>query len=617
MNKTIKIFATIFLSLLVWVSCTPDEFELGKVDVSPDELVEGIAFSIEHDADNPNIVYLKSLMNSKYTPLWSHPQGRSQASAVTLKIPFEGTYSVRFGVQTRGGIVYGEPVTFTVDDFYAPFVEDEMWALLSGGVGESKTWIHDNGEYGLATGEMDYADPATVVEWNNFSPNWSPGKGHTNDESIWNNTITFSLIGAANVEVDYSTPEPNGTQESGTFMLDEISHTLTLTDAKIMHTPGWSFKTTNWSSNLKILTLTENQLRVAVLREEVSGESEWWMIWNYVSKEYADNYVPEETEDPVPPIDGDPNDVLTTTRTKVWTLSLDSPYDWADLNGGLLNNFTGGEDTYLSTGWAAYDPDMIAATNLTFTSLTSTGGNYTFDRFGEASISGTYSIAQNNDINFGQPLTAKISESDFGWTSSMYLNTTSENKLRILKTKADVFGNVTDMWLGQRSADKDEYMVFHFTPGGAAGPGDSSIEIAFDNSKMPFGDLEGNGNLRLELYNDFGTTVANPPLDRTKLVFSTKISVTFTLSGITLKPDATGNYEAKLSLADGDWNPQYWGEVSAGNPTVTGNGTYTAWYEPTSTSDGAVVFLIDILGLAADIEDIGAVTATIDSIKIE
>ena len=28
---------------------------------------------------------------------------------VDLKIPFEGTYEVTFGVQTRGGYVYGEP----------------------------------------------------------------------------------------------------------------------------------------------------------------------------------------------------------------------------------------------------------------------------------------------------------------------------------------------------------------------------------------------------------------------------------------------------------------------------------------------------------------------------
>src|SRR6478609_666249 len=142
MNRIIKIFSAVFLVLLAF-SCSPDEPSLGAVDVSSSELVEGIAFKIEHDATNPNIVYLTSLMPSKYTPLWDHPQGRSQAKTVTLKIPFAGTYDVKFGIQTRGGIVYGEPVTFQVDALYADFISDQLWTLLSGGVGKEKTWYLD------------------------------------------------------------------------------------------------------------------------------------------------------------------------------------------------------------------------------------------------------------------------------------------------------------------------------------------------------------------------------------------------------------------------------------------------------------------------------------------
>jgi len=453
----------------IFFSCSPEEGSLGEMDVSPNELVEGIAFTIEHDATNPNIVYLKSLMDNRYTPLWEHPQGRSQAKTVTLQMPFEGTYTVKFGVQTRGGIVYGEAVTFTIDDFYAGFVDHELWTFLTGGVGESKVWIHDNGDYGMATGEMDYADPTTVVEWNNFSPNWSPGKGHTGDANIWESTMTFSLAGGANVDV-HNVSSTGTKDESGTFMLDVENHTITFTDANIMHTQSWDFKTTNWARSLKILTLNENQLRVAVLRELVSGEGEWWLIWNFVSKEYADNYVPEDIPDPVPNIDGEPNDVLTTTKTKTWILSPDSPYDWTNLNGDLLNNFTGGEPTYLGTGWAAYDADMIAATKLTFTSKSGTGGSFVFSSHENDDVKGEYSIDANHDIDFGQPLSAMISQYNFGWLSTMNLNTTSENKLRILKTKLDLLGfNVTDIWLGQRSTDKDEYMVYHFVLGSGSG----------------------------------------------------------------------------------------------------------------------------------------------------
>src|SRR5690606_6455268 len=76
-------------------------------------------------------------------------------------------------------------------------------------------------------------------------------------------------------------------------------------------------------------------------------------------------------------------------------------------------------------------------------------------------------------------LSAVISESDFGWTSTMSLNTTAENKLRILKTGKDPLGlDITEMWLGQRSPEKDEYMVFHFVLGSGLGSGvDAAQEL--------------------------------------------------------------------------------------------------------------------------------------------
>ena len=113
--------AWLIITVGLFSACTPDSFELEGKDVTVDDLVEGIAFSITHDSENPNIVYLKSLMPSSYQVCWQHPQGRSQEREVTLQMPFEGEYEVTFGVQTRGGIVYGNPATFTIDSFCADF----------------------------------------------------------------------------------------------------------------------------------------------------------------------------------------------------------------------------------------------------------------------------------------------------------------------------------------------------------------------------------------------------------------------------------------------------------------------------------------------------------------
>ena len=227
--------------------------------------------------------------------------------------------------------------------------------------------------------------------------------------------------------------------------------------------------TAGWSKDLKILTLTENYLQVAVLRsKDTSGEDPWWLVWNFVSKEWADSYVPEEQPDPVPNIDGDANDIITTTRTKTWALSLDSPYDWATLDGDMMNGFSSPGD--YNNGWSAYNADMIGATKFVFTASGTSGGKYVFSSYGNDDVEGEYTIDANNDITFDKPLNAVISHTNWGWDSYTYLSTTEENKLRIIKTKTDVMGNITDMWLGNRSSEKAEYTAYHFEVGAGGAP---------------------------------------------------------------------------------------------------------------------------------------------------
>ena len=139
MKLNYYIYSLIAGVLLMFSACTPDEYEMGGKTFTPEDLAEGVAYTVTHDANNPNIVYLKSLLGPEFTPLWEHPQGRSQEAEVTLQMAFEGTYEVTFGVETRGGVVYGAPTTFTIDNFCADFVTDELWTMLTGGVGSSKT----------------------------------------------------------------------------------------------------------------------------------------------------------------------------------------------------------------------------------------------------------------------------------------------------------------------------------------------------------------------------------------------------------------------------------------------------------------------------------------------
>lgn len=57
-------------------------------------------------------------------------------------------------------------------------------------------------------------------------------------------------------------------------------------------------------------------------------------------------------------------------------------------------------------------------------------------------------------------------------------------------------------------------------------------EIPFDPSKIVYGNIEDlNNSFRIEIYNDYGLTAEDPPIDRDSLYFST-LEVTFTITGL-------------------------------------------------------------------------------------
>lgn len=476
MNRIIKLCSLLFAWTVLIASCSPEKYLLEGKDVLPTELVEGIAFKIEHDASNPNIVYLTSLMDSRYTPLWDHPQGRSQQKKVTLKIPFAGTYNVKFGVETRGGIVYGEPVTFKVDQMYAGFISDEMWTMLAGGADQAKTWYLDLDDkavsrhflgpmYFYGTGDWWGTVNGTGEPLNSDSWNWLPDyKGNS-----WlmpagdYGSMTFDLKGGANVTVNHKML--NKTQK-GTYLIDAENKTMRMVDASPLHGAPQDGVVLDWG-NIRIMSLTKNTMQLGVLRDPVlSGEGAALFVFNYISKDFYDAWVPGDQPEPEPPYTGNANDDLTTSTStkKTWGLSLKTPYNWTNLAGEFLNTWSKPED-YTATGWAPYDATMINKVSLEL-DKSGAGGNYVFNTGAGTTISGSYTTDDKNNIVFDKNISFGISD----WVS---LSTTAENKLRIIRTEADALGNIIGLWLGQRDPVKDEYMVYKFEPkatGGAIDP---------------------------------------------------------------------------------------------------------------------------------------------------
>lgn len=126
---------------------------------------------------------------------------------------------------------------------------------------------------------------------------------------------------------------------------------------------------------------------------------------------------------------------------------------------------------------------------------------------------------------------------------------------------------------------------------------DWGTKLPFDNAKLVTGDIEGNGNFRADIYNEWDGSGANDQeycgVDKGAVNFASRIGVTFEVSGI-----GSTACDACMIFADGTWNTQNWGYNAdgAGSVHVTGDGIYTM--SLAGSGSGIAIFAIDFLGLS-------------------
>jgi hypothetical protein len=235
--------------------------------------------------------------------------GRSTKVKDVVKIPFAGNYAFVYGVLSAGGYVQADTVFVNLTTNNLMYVDHPLWTLLTGGVDKEKTWVLDLN----ADGVSKYFDGplyfyGTDNGWINEDGsncygsdcwNWNPAyKGNEWLMSVGDyGTMTFSLKGNAKVTVDHKMLERT---ENGTFFLDADAKTLKMQDAGPLHDKGRDKVVINWG-NLKVLSLTANTLQLAALRDPaLSGEGACLLVYNFISKEYSDNWVPADLPDPEP-----------------------------------------------------------------------------------------------------------------------------------------------------------------------------------------------------------------------------------------------------------------------------------------------------------------------------
>ena len=77
-------FSILAGAALIFSACSPEEYEMGAKTYVSDDLVEGIAYTVTPDANDPNTIHLTSLIKGA-TPLWVTPSGPSQKTTLDFK----------------------------------------------------------------------------------------------------------------------------------------------------------------------------------------------------------------------------------------------------------------------------------------------------------------------------------------------------------------------------------------------------------------------------------------------------------------------------------------------------------------------------------------------------
>ena len=459
-----SIYLLVILVMMLFVSgCSPDSFSLGEKELSPDDLVEGIAYEVKHDVSNPNIIIVKSLLPSSYSVTMDTPQGRYQSNEITLKIPFSGTYKVRMGAETRGGFVWGPYSEFTVNDFFAGFVNDPLWEKISGGVGQSKRWKLDI-DANTVTKHTDlWAGPlgfwGVADNWNSVmlgqkiggdSWNWTPdiaGNGWVM-KAMDHGYMEFDLKDGAHVTV-YDAE--SGKTMKGTYMLDTENHTITFSDAKLLHNSEHDGVVTNWSANLSLFGLDNDRLQIAALRDN-SSEGPCKLCYNFVSQDYWDHWKPNTntTNTSVKPtlIEGWRSLIENSTNREI-------TYKLANSDEGVAFDYCNLDGTKkglkLSPARGIEDAKLVIYYGKSADTRT-----YIYTAPDGSQVKGTYSLTDEGVITFSNGLGNTPLAADFN------MSTNADNTLRVISVSADNYsGALKDLWLGKVCVD-DQGQLFQY-----------------------------------------------------------------------------------------------------------------------------------------------------------
>ena len=422
-------------------ACSPDDFSFGKKTYSPEDLVEGKAYTVTIEG---NVVKLESKI-SDCTPLWVTPNGRSQEKSLSVELPFAGEYEVTFGVETPGGVVYGDPCKITLAQNDFSLLSDDKWFLLADkdyktgdelpsaetlAAGISKKWYPCDASYGIGqcSGPVMYISPydpdgdgagyTAEDEANgtykditfgtgNWKPNWDPGFQSwliPDDDPYMDSYMTFSMDAKNGcVATMYRGESGKKGSSTGVNMVGKFNMNLTdktkplisFTDCYAMHNTGFDAVCANYTQDIQIVELTPYVLQMVTKR--TNSEGNWYICWNFVSEDVikthgacipkADQDLIQKVKPTLPKFENIHTDLFTTEingdkyvgNKMTFNLNSETPYDFLWWNGSP--NATAWESVtggkYNST-WAPALADKDID-NFELTIAKKSSGGYTFE----------------------------------------------------------------------------------------------------------------------------------------------------------------------------------------------------------------------------------------------
>lgn len=431
-------------------ACKKDEFTLDR-PLSKTDLKFRIEQDLTTDPGGNTVILISETPG--VIPVWDYGTGRSNKFADTVKYAFSGDYTVKFAALSNGSLIEADPVVVNVKTNNFNYVTGEEYVNLTGGPNTEKVWLLDVDGKQFA-GPITFANPDNPSEiW------WDPGASTFPDIMTKGDygMMSFSLKGGP--YFNNHKLMDGGVKESGTFSLDYAARRLTINNATILrgYKPAKDGVrgVSDWQ-NYYILSLTKDALRLGVIRDkDVDGEGKAMLVYNFISKEYSDNWVPEEKG----PDEGynpefNPGELLTmltgTSATgQMWLLDAKgNPVDWIAKGIG----WTTGPASSDNWGWNAGWTEIAGNSWIIFDKI---GGrqNYTRNQSGVIS-QGSFSI--NEAANEIVLVNNTLIQNPASW-----MNPTA-TRIKVVKAfpgKAAERG----IWLGTSyDAAKDEWVAFHY-----------------------------------------------------------------------------------------------------------------------------------------------------------